>query len=51
MSPLKDKQLTYCLVSLEHMYYAGGLLGTKEDKSTFSYEFINNDSYSFSSWE
>lgn len=35
MNPLKDKQLTYWLVNLGNMYYAGGLLRKKED---FSYK-------------
>ncbi|EJP83502.1 MULTISPECIES: hypothetical protein [Bacillus cereus group] len=47
MNPLKDKQLTYWLVNLGNMYYAGGLLRKKEDESTFSYEFVNNKTYAF----
>lgn len=29
MNPLKDKQITYWLVNLGNMYYAGGLLRKK----------------------
>ncbi|MEB8805550.1 hypothetical protein P4G82_27815 [Bacillus cereus] len=47
MNPLKDKQLTYWLVNLGNMYYAGGLLRKKEDESTFSYEFVNDKTYAF----
>lgn len=47
MNPLKDKQLTYWLVNLGHMYYAGGLLRKHEYKSTFSYEFVNDEVYAF----
>nr|WLE91127.1 hypothetical protein GGBNIMDK_00158 [Bacillus cereus] len=47
MNPLKDKQLSYWLVNLGNMYYAGGLLRKKEDESTFSYEFVNDETYAF----
>ncbi|MFF2884717.1 hypothetical protein [Bacillus toyonensis] len=47
MNPLKDKQLPYWLVNLGNMYYAGGLLRKKEDESTFSYEFVNDETYAF----
>ncbi|TXR62594.1 hypothetical protein DM800_20145 [Bacillus sp. AY18-3] len=47
MNPLKDKKLTYWLVKLGEMYYAGGLLRKKEDESTFSYEFVNDKTYAF----
>ncbi|HDR4368640.1 TPA: hypothetical protein QCP64_005136 [Bacillus cereus] len=47
MNPLKDKKLTYWLVKLGEMYYAGGLLRKKEDESTFSYEFVNDKTHAF----
>ncbi|MGA4465921.1 hypothetical protein ACPA2L_25275 [Bacillus bombysepticus] len=47
MNPLKDKQLTYWLVNLGNMYYAGGLLRKREYTSTFSYEFVNDEAYAF----
>ncbi|MDO6631817.1 hypothetical protein [Bacillus thuringiensis] len=47
MNPLKDKKLTYWLVKLGEMYYAGGLLRKKEDESTFSYEFVNDKTFAF----
>lgn len=47
MNLLKGKQLTYWLVNLGNMYYAGGLLREKEDESSFSYEFVNNETYAF----
>lgn len=47
MNSLKGKQLTYWLVNLGNMYYAGGLLREKEDESSFSYEFVNNETYAF----
>ncbi|AJG73705.1 hypothetical protein FOC89_00520 (plasmid) [Bacillus thuringiensis] len=47
MNPLKDKKLTYWLVKLGEMHYAGGLLRKKEDESTFSYEFVNDKTYAF----
>ncbi|WP_411512280.1 hypothetical protein ACLINY_29185 (plasmid) [Bacillus thuringiensis] len=42
INPFKDKKLTYWLVNLGNMYYAGGLLRKKDNESTFSYEFVNN---------
>ncbi|HDX9614792.1 TPA: hypothetical protein ROY01_006025 [Bacillus toyonensis] len=47
MNPLKGKQLTYWLMNLENMYYAGGLFRKKEESSTFSYEFFNDKTYAF----
>nr|WP_242488037.1 hypothetical protein [Bacillus sp. TH13] len=44
MNPLKDIQLTYWLVNLGNMYYAGGLLRKREIESSFSYEFVNDES-------
>ncbi|EEL25646.1 hypothetical protein bcere0018_53620 [Bacillus cereus Rock1-15] len=47
MNPLKDIQLTYWLVNLGNMYYAGGLLRKREIESSFSYEFVNDEVYAF----
>uniref|UniRef100_UPI003F490849 hypothetical protein n=1 Tax=Bacillus multifaciens TaxID=3068506 RepID=UPI003F490849 len=47
MNPFKDKQLPYWLVNLGSMYYAGGLIRKKDNESTFSYEFVNDESYAF----
>ncbi|MGM2748450.1 hypothetical protein BK718_33090 [Bacillus thuringiensis serovar andalousiensis] len=47
MNPLKDKQITYWLVNLGNMYYAGGLLRKNEDDCNFSYEFVNDKTYAF----
>jgi hypothetical protein len=47
MNPLKDKQLTYWLVNLGNMYYAGGLLRKSENESSFSFEFVNEEVYAF----
>ncbi|AFU17106.1 hypothetical protein MC28_D057 (plasmid) [Bacillus thuringiensis MC28] len=44
MNPLKNIPLKYWLVNLGNMYYAGGLLRKKDD-STFSYEFVNDETY------
>ncbi|MGX5622217.1 hypothetical protein ACWKS7_27135 [Bacillus cereus] len=45
MNPLKNIQLKYWLVNLGNMYYAGGLLRKTDDDSTFSYEFVNDETY------